>query len=98
MIILAKCVIFLALFRRFFQLKTALIIVFIVISILLSIIVMMQEGKEGGLTSSISGGGSDTYWSKNKGKSKESILRKITAFLGFLFMLIALLLASKYFN
>ncbi len=78
--------------------KTALIIVFIVISILLSIIVMMQEGKEGGLTSSISGGGADTYWSKNKGKSKESILRKITAFLGLLFMVIALLLSSKFLN
>ena len=78
--------------------KTALIIVFIVISILLSIIVLMQEGKEGGLTSSISGGGADTYWSKNKGKSKEAVLRKITAFLGFLFMLIALLLSSKFMN
>ena len=78
--------------------KTALIIIFIIISISLSIIVMMQEGKEGGLTSSISGGGSDTYWSKNKGKSKEAILRKITAFLGFLFMLIALLLSSKFMN
>lgn len=78
--------------------KTALIIVLIVISILLSIIVMMQEGKEGGLTSSISGGGADTYWSKNKGKSKEAVLRKITAFLGFLFMLIALLLSSKFMN
>lgn len=59
---------------------------------------MMQEGKEGGLTSSISGGGSDTYWSKNKGKSKESVLRKITAVLCFLFMLIALLLSSKFMN
>ena len=59
---------------------------------------MMQEGKEGGLTSSISGGGADTYWSKNKGKSKESIFRKITAFLGLLFMVIALLLSSKFLN
>ena len=59
---------------------------------------MMQEGKEGGLTSSISGGGSETYWSKNKGKSKEAILGKITAFLGFLFMLIALILSSKFMN
>ena len=43
---------------------------------------MMQEGKSGGLTSSISGGGADTYWSKNKGKSKDAILRKITVVLG----------------
>ena len=69
--------------------KTALIIV------ILAIIIMMQEGKESGLTSTLSGG-SDTYWSKNKGKSKESILRKITAVLGVLYMVIALLLSSKF--
>lgn len=78
--------------------KTALIIALIVISVLLAILIMMQEGKEGGLTSTISGGGADTYWSKNKGKSKESVLRKLTAFLGFLFMVIALLLSTKFIN
>ena len=77
--------------------KTALIIIFLVISVILAVIVMMQEGK-GGLSGAISGGGADTYWSKNKGKSKEAVLRKITAVLGFLFMLIALLLSSKFLN
>ena len=57
---------------------------------------MMQEGKSGGLTSSISGGGADTYWSKNKGKSKDAILRKITVVLGILYMVIALFLSSKF--
>ncbi len=56
--------------------KTALIIIFLVISVILAVIVMMQEGK-GGLSGAISGGGADTYWSKNKGKSKESVLKKI---------------------
>ncbi len=75
--------------------KTALIIALMVISVILAIVVMMQEGKEAGLTSTLSGS-SDTYWSKNKGKSKEAILRKITAVLGFLYMVIALLLSSKF--
>ena len=75
--------------------KTALIIVLLVISVILAIIIMMQEGKEAGLTSTLSGG-SDTYWSKNKGKSKEAILRKNTAVLGVSYMAIALLLSSKF--
>lgn len=75
--------------------KTALIIALIVISVILAIIIMMQEGKEAGLTSTLSGS-SDTYWGKNKGKSKEAILRKITAVLGVLYMVIALLLSSKF--
>ena len=82
-------------FRRMFELKTALIIVFLIISIVLAIVVMMQEGKGNGLTSTLSGS-SETYWGKNKGKSKEAILMKITVVLGVLYMALALLLASKF--
>ena len=70
-------------------------IVFLVISVILAIIVMMQEGKGGGLTTTISGG-SDTYWSKNKGKSKEAILKKVTIVFGIAYMLLALVLSSKF--
>jgi len=76
-------------------LKTALIIVFLIVSIILAIMVMMQEGKGGGLTSSISGG-AETYWSKNKGKSREAVLRKVTVVFGIAYMVIALLLSSKF--
>ena len=75
--------------------KTAFVIVLLIISVILAIVVMMQEGKEGGLKSSISGT-NETYWSKNKGKSKEAVLRKITAVLGALYLVIALLLSSKF--
>ncbi|MDD6400904.1 MAG: preprotein translocase subunit SecG [Lachnospiraceae bacterium] len=75
--------------------KIALIVLLIIISICLIVLVMMQEGKGSGLTSSISGS-SDTYWSKNKGKSKDAVLRKVTAVLGVAFMIIALLLSSKF--
>ena len=74
--------------------KTALIIIFLVISVILAVIVMMQEGK-GGL-SGASGGGADTYWSKNKGKSKESVLKKVTVVLGVLYFALALVLSSKF--
>ncbi|MCM1272507.1 MAG: preprotein translocase subunit SecG [Clostridium sp.] len=75
--------------------KTPLIIVFLVIAVILTIIVMMQEGKEGGLTSSISGS-TETYWSRNKGKSKEAVLMKVTIVIGIIFMVLALLLSSKF--
>lgn len=75
--------------------KTALIIVFLVISVILAVIVMMQEGK-GGLSGAVTGGGADTYWSKNKGKSKEAVLKKITVLFGVLYILLALFLSSKF--
>lgn len=71
---------------------------YIIICIVLTIIVLSQEGKPASLTNSISGGGYDnSYWSKNKGNSKEEILKKVTTVLGILFVLLALLLDSKLF-
>ncbi len=75
-------------------LKFVLTIIFIIISIAISILVLMQEGKQSGL-GAISGG--ETYWSKNKGRSKEALMVKVTAVLGFLFIVLALLLSSKIF-
>ncbi|WP_443770797.1 preprotein translocase subunit SecG, partial [Anaerostipes sp.] len=54
--------------------KTALTVVFIIASILLIILVLMQEGKEAGLGSLTGATESGTYWSKNKGRSKEGTL------------------------
>ena len=70
-------------------------IVFLVVSVLLAIVVMMQEGKDNGLTSTLSGN-VDSYWNKNKGTSKKARLNKATAVLGTLFMVLALLLSSKF--
>ena len=78
-------------------LKTILMIAFIIICLAIIVIILMQEGKSAGL-GSLSGQTSETYWSKNKGSSKQEILKKITAVLTVLFFVLALLLDSKLFN
>lgn len=65
-------------------------VVFIIVAIALSGIVLMQEGKNSGL--SALSGVADTYWGKNKGRSMEGMLVKITAVLGAIFMVMAILL------
>ncbi|MBP3325498.1 MAG: preprotein translocase subunit SecG [Coprococcus sp.] len=78
--------------------KNIIMVVYVIICIALVIIVLSQEGKEASLTNSITGGGYDnSYWSKNKGNSKQEILKKVTTVLGILFVLVALLLDSKLF-
>lgn len=78
--------------------KTIIMIVYVIICIALTIIVLSQEGKSASLANSITGGGYDnSYWNKNKGSSKDAILKKITTVLGILFIVIALLLDSKLF-
>ena len=70
--------------------KTILTIIFILNSVLITVIILMQEGKSAGL-GAISGA-ADTYWGKNKGRSMEGLLVKITRVLVVLFILLAIVL------
>ncbi len=71
-------------------LRIILTIVFILVSIALTVLVLMQEGKQAGL-GAISGA-AESYWGKNKGRSMEGRLVKITKILAVAFLLIAVLL------
>lgn len=71
-------------------LKTIVTVVFIIICIALTVIVLMQEGKQQGLGSI--GGMADTYWGKNKGRSMEGMLVKLTTALVVLFLVISAIL------
>ena len=68
-------------------LKTVVTIAYIVICIALVIVVLMQEGKTSGL-GAVSGA-ADTYWTKNKGRSSEGVLIKITRVLAVLFVVLS---------
>ncbi len=76
-------------------LRIVLTIIFILVCVSLVVLVLMQEGKSAGL-GSISGA-AETYWGKNKGRSMEGQLVKITKFLAILFMLLAIILNLNVF-
>ena len=71
-------------------LKTILTILFIIISLVITVVILMQEGKTAGL-GAISGA-ADTYWGKNKGRSMEGLLVKITRVCVILFLVLAVVL------
>lgn len=71
-------------------LKMILTIVLLVVSIILTVVVLMQQGKNAGLGALA--GGSETYWSKNKGRSAEGMLDKLTKFLIAAFIILAAVL------
>ena len=83
--------------RRCFMaaLRIVLTIIFILVSVVLAAIVLMQEGKSAGL--GVISGAADTYWGKNKGRSIEGKLEKITKILAVAFMLFAILLNMHIF-
>ena len=56
--------------------KIILGIIFLIDCIALTIVVLMQEGKQQGLGAIA--GAAETYWGKNKGRSMEGMLVKLT--------------------
>ena len=76
--------------------KGILTVIFIIICIALTVLVLMQEGKQQGLGSI--GGMADTYWGKNKGRSMEGVMVKITTTLVVLFMVISAVLCIGSFK
>lgn len=71
-------------------LKIVLTVIFILVSIALTVIILMQEGKSAGLGAIA--GAADTYWGKNKGRSMEGMLVKITRILVVAFIVLAAVL------
>ncbi len=76
-------------------LRIVLTIVFIIVCIALAILVLMQEGKSAGL-GAISGA-AESYWGKNKGRSMEGMLVKVTKGLAVAFMVLAAVLNISRF-
>ncbi|MCM1175921.1 MAG: preprotein translocase subunit SecG [Blautia sp.] len=76
-------------------LRIALTVIYIIICIALVILVLLQEGKTAGL-GAVSGA-AETYWGKNKGRSMEGKLVRITTGLAVGFMLLAIILNLNVF-
>ena len=71
-------------------LNTILTVVFIILSIVITVIILMQEGKSVGLGAIA--GAAETYWGKNKGRSMEGMLVKLTRVAVILFLVLAMVL------
>ena len=76
--------------------------VILLISVILIVICMMQEQKPQNATAALSGASNDSFYDKNRGKTKEARLKKITFvfsvafFVLILFVDILLPLLTKY--
>lgn len=77
-------------------LKILLTIIFVLVCIALCIVVMMQEGKNNGLGALAGGSSNDSYLDKNKNRTKNGMLLKITKILAILFILLATVLNLNF--
>lgn len=75
-------------------LRIVLTILFIIDCLALVVLVLMQEGKSAGL-GAISGA-AETYWGKNKGRSMEANMVRITKILAVAFVVLAAVLNINF--
>ena len=72
-------------------LRVIVTVLYVLICIALVAVVLFQESKSQGLSGPINGV-AETYWGKNKGRSMEGTLEKITKLLAVLFIVISVVL------
>ena len=71
----------------------------IALALALVLLVLLQSGKDNGLSGSISGGSTDTYYGQNKGRSRDKLLARLTVVVTILFtgtLMAAYILFARY--
>ena len=72
------------------MLRILLTIVFVIACIAMTVIVLMQEGKSSGLGAL--SGAAESHWAKNKGRTLEGNMEKITKIIAAVIFVLALAL------
>ena len=75
-------------------LRTILTVLYVIDCIALLVVVLMQEGKQQGLGAIA--GVADTSWGKNKGRSAEGTLIKLTKLMAVLFIVLSVVLNLNF--
>lgn len=74
------------------MLQTILTIVHVILAIILVAVVLFQSGKSAGLSGSI-GGGAETFFGKNKARTMDGMLAKLTGVVALLFIVTSFVLS-----
>ena len=75
--------------------KTVLSIVYFIVCLVLIVITLMQSKDDEGASGAVVGGTS-SFYEKNKGRTKEGILKKWTIILGIVFVVLTIALGIVY--
>ena len=77
-------------------LKTILTVIYVINCLVLIVICLMQSKDDEGASGTIVGGASSSFYEKNKGRTREGKLKRLTIILGILFAVLSLVLGILY--
>ena len=76
--------------------KIILVVVDLIVCVALTILAMMQSKDDAGLSSTITGSSTNNFFEKNKGRTREGMLKKWTIILGVVFVVVTIALSIIY--
>ena len=74
------------------MLKIIVLIIHVLVSLFLMAVILLQEGKSAGISGAISGG-AETFFGKNKARTMEGTLERLTTISAVVFIITSLVLA-----
>lgn len=77
-------------------LKYIVLAIYVVVCIALIIVATMQTKDSSGASGTIVGSSTNNFFEKNKGKTKEGKLKRLTILLGILFIVLSVVLGILY--
>ena len=76
--------------------KIILVVVDLIICLAVTVLAMMQSKDDAGLSSTITGSSTNNFFEKNKGRTKEGMLKRWTIILGIAFVIVTIALSIIY--
>ena len=77
-------------------LKNILTIIYVINCLVLIVICLMQSKDDEGASGAVVGGASSSFYEKNKGRTKEGKLKRLTIILGIVFVILTIALGILY--
>ena len=77
-------------------LKGIVTVVYIIVCLVLIVLCLMQSKDGEGASGAIVGGSSSSFYEKNKGKTREGMLKKWTIILGIAFAVLSIVLGILF--
>ena len=75
-------------------LKGIVTVIYVIVCLVLIVICLMQSKDDEGASGTIVGGSSSSFYEKNKGNTKEGMLKRWTIILGITFAVLSIVLGT----
>ena len=76
--------------------KWILVVVYFIVALALIILALIQTKEDSGVSSTITGSSTNNFYEKNKGRTREGMLKRWTIILGVAFVIVTIATSVLY--